>query len=92
MAVAEEFGVGDNGGEGMAEIVRDRTGHASDGGQLFGLEQIALALQQAGAHAIEGASEFGNFVSAARIEGMMEVPASSARTPATRLPSGRVKV
>ena len=73
MAVAEEFGVGDDGGEGMAEIVGNGTGHASNGGELFGFEQIALTFQKAGAHAIEGASQFGDFVSAARIQRMMEV-------------------
>ncbi len=54
MAVTKELGVGDDGGEGMAQIVRNRTGHAADGGELFRLQQVALALEQAGAHAIEG--------------------------------------
>ena len=75
VTVAQEFGVGDDGGEGVAQIVRNRTGHASDGGQLFGLQQVALALEKAGAHAVEGASQFGDFVSAARIQRMMEVAA-----------------
>ena len=92
MAVAKKFGVGDDGGEGVAQIVRNRTGHASDGGQLFGLQQIVLALEQAGAHAVEGAGQFGHFVAAAGIERMMEVSAFESAHAGDQTASGRVKV
>ncbi len=55
--------------------MRDGTGHAPDGRELLGLQQIALALQQAGAHAVEGTSQLGDFVASARIERMMKVSA-----------------
>jgi hypothetical protein len=55
--------------------VGDGTGHATDGGKLLGLEKIALAFQEAGPHAVEDASEIGDFISAAGIQGMMEISA-----------------
>ena len=57
----------------MAQVVGDRTGHASDGCELFRFQQIALALQQAGPHAIEGPRELRNLVAPAGIQGMMKV-------------------
>src|SRR5258708_16710151 len=73
VAVAKKFGVGDDGGERMAQIVGDRAGHAPNRRELFGFQQIALALEQAGAHAIEGPGQLGHFVAPARIEWMVEV-------------------
>ena len=73
MTVAEEFGIGHNGRQGMTQIVRNGTGHASDRGKLLGLQQVALTLEKAGAHAVEGAGQLRDFVPPARIEGMMEV-------------------
>jgi len=35
MTVSQEFGVGDNSSEGVAQIMRNGTGHPSDGGKLF---------------------------------------------------------
>jgi len=40
---------------------------------LFGLEKIALAFQEAGPHALENPGKIGDFISAARIERMMEI-------------------
>src|SRR5437763_8035615 len=73
MAVAEKFGIRNDGSKRMAQVVRDRTCHATDGGELLRLQQIPLALQQARSHAIEGPRKFGYFISAPRIEWMMEV-------------------
>ncbi len=75
MTVAEKRGVGDDGGQRVAEIVGDGTRHAADSGKLFGLEKIALTFQEAGAHAVEDAGEIGDFVSAARVQGMMKIAA-----------------
>src|SRR5581483_2424660 len=76
--IAEEFRVGDDSGQGVAKVVGDGTGHASDGGKLSGLEQVALALEETGAHAIEGAGQLGNFGSATGVERMMELSALQA--------------
>src|SRR5580698_4434740 len=75
VTVAKEFGVGDDSGKRMPQIVRNGTGHPPDGGKLFGLQQITLALEQAHAHTIEGTSKLSDFIAPARIEWMMEVSA-----------------
>lgn len=69
----QELGIGDDGGQGMAEIVRDRTRHTANGGQLFRLQQIPLTLEQAGAHAVECTGQFRYFVPAARVQRMIKV-------------------
>src|SRR4051812_46815860 len=73
MAVAQEFGDSDDCRQRVAQIVRDRARHASDGRELFRLQQVALALEQAGTHAIEGTCDFRHFVMPVRVKGMMEV-------------------
>src|SRR4029077_19461261 len=44
-----------------------------DGRELFRLQQVALALEQAGAHAVEGARQFAHFVAATRVQRMVKV-------------------
>src|SRR5579859_2022344 len=59
----------------MTQVMGDGTRHSADGRQLFRFQQIALGLEEAGTHAVEGVSEFGDIISSAGVERMMEVTA-----------------
>ena len=73
MTVHQELGVGHDRCQRVTQVVRDGTGHAPDGGELFGFQQVLLTLQQAGAHAVKGARQFGDFVTSSRVQGVVEV-------------------
>src|SRR5438045_9632354 len=63
----------------MTQVVRDGAGHAANGGELFRFQQVLLALQKAGAHAVKGARQFSDLVTSACVQGMVEV--ASAQRP-----------
>src|SRR4029077_8195637 len=75
VTVDQEFRIGDDGGERVAEVVGNGTGHTANRGQLLGLKQIALALKQTGAHAVESVGKFGHLVASPRIHGMVKITA-----------------
>ena len=45
----------------MAEVVRDGAGHAADGGEALGCEEVFLGALQLDSHALEGAAELADF-------------------------------
>src|SRR3954468_10848976 len=75
MAVHEKLRVGDDRGQRMSQIVGDRARHAPDGGELFRFQKVALALQQAGTHAIEGSRQLCDLIASMRLERVVEVSA-----------------
>ena len=57
---AHEFGVGVDGGEVMAKIVRYGAGHSADGGQTIRLEQLAVSALELTAHSVKGQCELAD--------------------------------
>src|SRR2546429_548354 len=63
----EKLGIGENSRQWVAEIMRDRAGHASDGGQALAVKQLLLRFLERVTHPLEGGSQFGDFVVSARL-------------------------
>ena len=61
---AHEFGIGVDGGEMMAKIVRYGAGHSADGGQAIRLEQLPVSAFEFAAHSVKGQCEFANLCGA----------------------------
>jgi hypothetical protein len=81
LAVGKKVAVAANHGEQVVEIVRHTTGEASDGFHFVSLAQpvfetflLALRVLQTGAHAIECAGDFANFVSTRGLQRVIVIP------------------
>jgi hypothetical protein len=57
----------------VAQIVRNRTGHAADGRQALGVNQFPLRFLQVRSHAVEGPRNLGHFVASAQLERIGEI-------------------
>ena len=50
IGIGQKFRIGQDRGQRMTQVMRNRTGHSSDGRQSFGIEQSLLRAMQALAH------------------------------------------
>ena len=71
--LAEKFRVGQDGSQRMPQIMRDGTGHAPNGCQPLGFQQLLLGLHQGMAHAIEGAGQLADFIAGEGAELILEI-------------------
>ena len=72
-ALTEELGIGDDRGQGMPEIMRNRARHTANGGEPLRFQQLLLGFQQTVAHALEGPSDLGNFVTSPGVQRISEI-------------------
>ena len=71
-----KLGVGQHRGQWTPQIMRDGTGHASDGRQPLGMQQLLLRLMQAFAHPRECFGELRDLSCRGRLYGITKVAAA----------------
>src|ERR1035441_6620197 len=68
IGLGQKLGIGQDRGQGMAQVMRNRTGHSSNGRQALGMEQPLLRLMQALAHERESIGKLRDLTGAARLD------------------------